>query len=666
MFFCEKRTFINIKTARRASNTKSSFARFEVLTMFSRSFYKTIAAFIAITSSNAALADENSNEKSNNEEIVITVNRTKQNINDALAAVDIITREDIERVQPESITDLLATVAGFDLVYNGGAGQNSSLFTRGTSSDHTLILVDGIRVGSATLGNKIFATIPVAQIERIEIVKGPRASLWGSDAIGGVIHIFTRRLNAGEYSLSMKLGSKSFKSTDLSIGFGRENFNNTATLSFEQSDGFDVFDNASEFGPDSEPDDDGYQRISAAIRGDLELSQATNLDWVFQYDQGDNSFDNSWGANETQYNNFLWNVRYLYQIDNWLTEFSVKQSRDKSFSYDSREAEKIGSVFETRRNQFNLLTQYTYSENINVSAGIERYDDDVSKSKVRQFDGSFADFANTQRASQAAYVSSIMKFGRFLTEVSARYDDIEFAGFEKTFNLSAGYKISDNITAAISRSKGYKAPTFNDLYYPGFGNPSLKSEISLNTELLIRGEWDNHTFALAKYNNDVDQLISYNPATFSSENIAIANLNGYEISYLFRQGALSHQFTASFVDAIDKSIDSVTGSAINEQLPRRAKEHYGYELIAELGDFSFFTQLNFIGGRNDKSFLTFPAKDVSLKGYAAVNLGASYQVSEQLSFKLKVSDFTDAAERTIANYNAPGQQVFVSVLYNNF
>jgi len=638
---------------------------------------KAIALSILLSSpflvtANESTADESSDKEKESSDkkntLVITANRTEQNINDTLAAVELITRQDIERIQPESITDLLANLPGFDFVYTGGAGQSSSLFTRGSNSDHTLVLVDGVRVGSATLGNKTFSTIPVAQIERIEVVKGPRASLWGSDAIGGVIHIFTRRLENGEYSVQATLGSDDYVSTNLSIGFGSPDIKNTVTVSFDESNSFDALNDANEFQSDSEPDDDGYQRISAAIRGDYSLSTATQLDWVFQYDQGDNSFDNPWGAgaNENEYNNHLWNIRYRYTADKWLTEFSVKQNRDKSFSYDSRLQQKTGSTFETRRNQINLLTQYDYNDSVKFSGGVERYNDDISKSSVMQFDGSFAQFPASERSSEAVFISSILSVGDLIGELSARHDDIEFIDPEKTFNVSFGYKILDNVTIAASRSKGFKAPSFNDLYFPIFGNPELESEISFNTEFLLRANWDNHSLLLVSYDNDVDQLIDYNPAAFRSENISLANLKGREFTYQYKQGSLTHKVTGSFVDAVDKSIDSFTGQVKNTQLLRRAKEHYGYELVAELGDFSFFTQFNYSGKRRDNDFSTFPATPVYMKSYIAVNLGASYQASQQLSFKLKVSDFTENAKPTVVGYNVPGQQVYLTVQYRNF
>jgi len=628
--------------------------------------YQTIVALTAISFSSLLFAKE---VTSSDNTIVITANRTEQNINDTLASVEVITREDIERIQPESITDLLASVPGFDIVHSGGAGQTSSLFTRGSSSDHTLVLIDGVRVGSATVGNKSFSDIPVAQIERIEIVKGPRASLWGSDAIGGVIQIFTRQLNTGEYSIEATAGSDDFVATNLSVGFGSEKISNTVTVSFEDSEGFDAFNDASEFGPDSEPDNDGYQRISAAIRGDYELSNETELDWVFQYDDGENSFDNSFGTNENEYQNHLWNIRYTYTTDDWRSEFNVKQSIDEASSNDDRDAQIEGSVFKTKRNQISALSQYSFSDAVNLSAGLEHYTDDIDGSRVRQFDGSFVDYEGEKRDSDAVFISSVINVSQFVGEISARYDDIENTDSENTFNLSLGYHFFNHFTFATSRAKGFKAPTFNDLYFPNFSNSDLVSEISYNTEFLIRGIWKNQSLEIVRFDNKVDQLISFRfdlMIGFAPFNIDRANLDGHEVVYQYQQGSLSHKLSASFVDAIDKSIDSFTGEAKNEQLLRRAKEHYSYELIADLGDFSFFIQANYSGRRRDNDFSTFPSTPVYLKSHIAVNLGATYQATEHLSLKFKVSDFTDANEPTVANYNAPGQQVYLTVQYRNF
>lgn len=630
-------------------------------------FIKPVSILLALSFIHSLSAEEAENNDENL--LVITVNRTEQNINDTLAAVEIITREDIEKLQPESITDLLTSIAGLDFVHNGGAGQASSLFTRGTNSDHTLVLIDGVRVGSATLGNKSFSSIPVAQIERIEIVKGPRASLWGSDALGGVIQIFTRRLSTGEYSVEATTGSNDFLSGSVVFGFGSEKISNTVTLSYEDSEGYDVTTG-------DETDDDGYDRISAAIRGDYTLSDATQLDWVFQYDTGSNDFDNAFGANINDYTNHLWNIRYTYTVDQWLTQFSVKQNRDQTLSYGNGTDKGAGSVFETRRDQINLLTQYKINDEISVTGGVDHFVDNVERSNVVSFDFGLGQnvsrpFAVTERASDAVYLSSVMKFDKIIGEVSARYDDVEDVDTNKTFNISAGYKITDNVTLAMSRSKGFKAPSFNDLYFPGFGNDQLVSEESYNREFLIRGHWEGHSALFVAFENKVNKLIafSFDPVLgFRPFNVDKADLSGYEFNYKYRQGKFVHKLSATKIDAADVSIDAFTALAADEQLLRRAKELYSYELTANLGDLSFFTQLNYKGRRRDNSFdpITFAATSVYLDSFTQVNLGVTYAVTEKLNLKLKVSDLTDEANATIFSYNAPGRQIFVSFQYRNF
>jgi len=600
----------------------------------------------------------------------ISANRIEQNINDTLAAVEIITRQDIERIQPKSITELLAQVAGFDFVYSGGAGQPASLFTRGSSSDHTLILIDGIRVGSATLGSKNFETIAVAQIEKIEIVKGPRAALWGSDAIGGVIQIFTRRLKQGEYSVQASTGSNGFVATNVSAAFGSDSINNTLTASFEQADGIDVFDDSSDTTPDSEPDKDGYQRVSAAIRGDYSLSDSTTLDWVLQFDQGDNQFDNPWGANSNEYNNHLLNIRYHFVEGDWVSELSVKQSRDEAFSFDSRAAVKQGSTFITKRNQLNVLTRYHWSDDISLAGGFEKYWEDLDGSQILQFDGSFANFDLQKRNVSALFLSAVGKWENFSTEASIRSDDISRVNSEKTFNLSAGYKFFKHFTFSASRAKGFKAPTFNDLYYPNYSNIDLQSEVSYNTEYLLKGTWENQSFSIASFDNQVSQLITFvfNPVDFSflPFNIDTASLKGYEAIYQFQQGKLRHKLTASYVDAIDTSVNAFTGLPKNEQLLRRAKEHYSYEIVADLGAFSFYSQVNYSGRRRDNDFSTFPATAVYLKPRVTLNLGFGYQLNQQTELKFKVTDFTENDLPSVVNYNVPGREMMLSVIYRHF
>lgn len=178
-----------------------------------------VALFItSALSSTASFAQTNETEN-----IIVTASRSAQDKFDALASVDIIDRAQIEQLQPDSIAELLTRIAGITSSTQGGAGHQTSLFVRGTNSDHVLVLLNGVRVGSATLGSKEFATIPVALVERIEVVKGPRAALWGSDALGGVIQIFTRQLGNGEGQVGASIGHDGYWQGYGAIGFGNEN-----------------------------------------------------------------------------------------------------------------------------------------------------------------------------------------------------------------------------------------------------------------------------------------------------------------------------------------------------------------------------------------------------------------------------------------------------------
>ena len=207
---------------------------------------KTLISLAVLAANFAVQADEL-------ETITVTASRTAQNLDSALASINVISRDDIEAIKPLSTLELLSTVAGLDISQQGGRGQNSSIFMRGTNANHTLVLVDGIRISSATLGTSDLQSIAPSQIERIEIVKGPRAAIWGSDAIGGVIQIFTRK--AQGLSLTASLGSESYKELTATLGFEHGDGSSTISVSREEADGFDVL-------ADVEPDKDGFEHTT--------------------------------------------------------------------------------------------------------------------------------------------------------------------------------------------------------------------------------------------------------------------------------------------------------------------------------------------------------------------------------------------------------------------
>ncbi len=598
---------------------------------------KRLTAVIILTTTIVSFAKD--------ETLVITANRLEQNIQDTLTDIAIIEREDIERLQPQSFTDILVNIAGLDITQKGGPGQDASIFSRGTKSNQMLILIDGVRVGSATLGGKSVATIAVSQIERVEIVKGPRAALWGSDAIGGVIQIFTRRYQQGDYRLALSTGSNSTRDIDISAGFGSEIISNTITYSHKETDGFDAR-------IDAETDDDGHVSDNLAIRGDFLLgnAKAGTLDWVAQLDEGETESDVSWGGNILAYDNFLWNVRYTQQLAGWKNQLSVSNSRDKSFNYGNGVEKENADIFETRKQQFKFLTQNNISDAITLAGGIEWIEDDVANSTT--------EYSIEKRNTKSVHINSNYKKDNFLAEFAIRYDDVEIVASDVSFNLGLGYRFNDNHQLSLNFAEGFKAPTFNDLYFPWGGNPDLEFETSENTEAVYKGYFENSQFVMTIYDSEVDNLIQWiqdSYGVWTAQNIGQAEISGIDTSLSIYQGGLTHKLMVSHTNAQD----AITGA----QLMQRAKKHFGYEISYNGDNYSVFGQIQYVGKRPDTDFQTF--MPTMLDSFAQTNIGMNYSFNENWQLNLKINDAFDKAATLVSGYNAAGREFYLTLVHLN-
>ncbi len=579
------------------------------------------------------------------ETLIVTANRLEQNIQDTLTDIAIIEREDIERLQPQSFTDLLINIAGLDITQKGGPGQDASIFSRGTNSNQLLILIDGVRVGSATLGGKSVATIAVSQIERVEIVKGPRAALWGSDAIGGVIQIFTRRYQSGEHRLALTSGSNSTWDIDVSAGFGSENNTNTISYSHKETDGFDAH-------IDTQTDDDGHENDSLAIRGDYLLGTANTgtLDWVAQLNKGETEFDSTWGGNILAYNNYLWNIRYSQQLAGWNNQLSVSNSRDKSYSFGNGVEKVNADNFETRKQQYKFLTQNNISDALTIAGGLEWIKDDVSHSTT--------EYKNEKRSTKSVHINTNYNKDNLLAEFAIRYDDVENVASDTTFNLGVGYRFSEQHQLSLNIAEGFKAPSFNDLYYPWGGNEDLKFETSENIEIVYKTFFDQNQLVMTIYDSEVDNLIQWipdNDDVWSPQNIGQAEISGVDASFTVYQGDLTHKLMLSHTN----TKDAVTGV----QLMLRAKKHFGYEITYSGDSVSVFSQIQYVGKRPDTDFLTY--MPTMLDGYVQTNIGINYSFKENWQLNLKINDAFDKAATLVSGYNAAGRELYLTLVHMN-
>ncbi len=597
---------------------------------------KLVASSIALAiCSTFSLADDVDNNT-----VVVTANRIEQNINDTLSDVVIIERVDIDRIQPQSLIDLLVNVAGVDFVQKGGHGQDASVFVRGANSGQLLVLVDGVRVGSATLGSKSISGIALGQIEKIELVKGPRAAIWGSDAIGGVLQIFTRQFNNGDARISNTLGSNKTYEIDAAVGFGNETLSNTLSYHHKRSDGFDVLIK-------EQADDDGYESDSLAIRGNYKINANNLIDWLAQSDRGENEFDTTYGGDITYYRNQLSHFRYLHQTKRWDFQAAYGSSRDRSYSFPND----IKSVFETRRQQVNLLARHQLSDSLAMVSGIDWYQDDIGLSTT--------EYDETERDTKSAHVSLNYITKQWIADVAIRHDDVEKIASETTFNLGAGYRFSQAHLLSLNYGEGFKAPTFNDLYYPFGGNSELTFETSDNLELIYKGVYESSNFTVSIYQSNIKNLIQWAPDntnTWTPQNIGQVDINGIDLAYRLNRGEYSHQFTASRVNTED--------AETNEQLIRRAKNRIGYQLIFTGEKLDWFTQLEYVGKRSDSDFQTYAP--INLDSYVRVNMGVGYMVEDDWKIQLKINDAFDEAPTLVSGYYPIEREVYLTVSYHNF
>ncbi|MCP4989009.1 MAG: TonB-dependent receptor [Colwellia sp.] len=587
---------------------------------------------VAGAMSTPLIVSANSETVENIEVLTVTATRSSLNIDDALTSQVVITRADIELANPISILDLLSSVPSIDIATNGGRGQTGSVFMRGTGSDHALVLVDGVRVSSATSGGASFNTISPEMIERIEIVQGPRAALWGSDAMGGVIQIFTRQLSGGDLFVGTSFGTDNYKKYKAGIGISHGEGQTSITVSKEESDGFDVKEG-------TEIDDDGFDFTSIAVRGQQKITKDFSVDWLLSSDSGDNEFDGYYNGSDIQ--NHTWLARANYQSDvygvNNNTVVSIGQNRD---SADNLKDGKSKGIFETRRNQYSIINNSQLSNELQVNVGIDYYQDDVSKSKTA--------YVEEKRDTTGVFAHSLYTNNAWTYEATLRHDNVENIDSENTYNVGLGYKVNNDSRIVANYGTGFKAPTFNDLYYPFGGNENLVSEFSNSAEVFFETEMMDVNTSVNLYHSDIDNLIVWDGT--QAENIEEAVINGVEFSIYFEKLGGVHDLNMSYTDAENKQT--------KEQLIRRAKEKLNYKFTTTVSEADIYMEYQFVGSRLGR-------KSVKLSSYQLINLGLNYKISDSFSVSSRITNLLDKEYQTANTYNTQERAFYVGITYQN-
>ncbi|MGW8227796.1 MAG: TonB-dependent receptor domain-containing protein [Gammaproteobacteria bacterium] len=588
-------------------------------------------SFVFATRINAA-------ESAEQEAVVVTATRTAETVDETLASVSVISRTDIEQSQANNITELLRLQAGIDIARSGGPGQQTGLFLRGTNSNQTLVLIDGVRAASPTTGAFAWPSLSLTDIERIEIVRGPRASLYGSDAIGGVIQIFTRD-NKGMH-VRGQVGSYNSKLAEAGIG-GGDDVKYSLNVTTQDTDGFSATNEKLSY---FNPDNDGYKNSSASGKLAFTLGTKTELRFSAWYADSENDYDDGLQEN----NNGIFDARLVNQTTaNWQQTLSAGLSKDKSNFVGA-------SIYNTERLMADWQHNFTLGLNHSLTAGLSTVKDQATNIDL------FTDSTVYDESirNNAAFVELQSRFGQHDLNLSGRLDDYENFGNHSTGNIAWGYNLRSALRLTASYGTAYRAPSLNELYSPGYfgfyaGNPDLQPETSRTLEFGLRYKSaPNQHLSISIYRNDIKNLIANEGFNFQSININEAQIDGLELEYQYTQTNWSLLTALTLQNAVNK-LD-------NSDLLRRPREKVSLQVRRALpNEGSIGLEWLYVGERLDRSFLG----DVTLDPYHLINLSGVVKMAKNLWMEARVDNLFDEDYELVYGYNTPGLSVFVGVNY---
>lgn len=599
-------------------------------------------------------------EASSDETMVVTANRFEQSAGQVTATVDIVTKEQIDNLQIKSLQEALSLLPGVQIAQNGGRGQSSSVFIRGTASNQAIVLYNGVRIGSATTGSANFSAIPLSGVERIELVKGARAAVYGADAIGGVINIITSSgADADSGNVQIGAGTDNYRQGAASVSskVGESSWINMS-VNTEASDGFDVVGT----GP-AQPDDDGYSRQDLTFEVGTNFSPEWSAKVMGFYHKGTAEYESyedystkKLSPDEQESTLFNYAAVVAYKGEKYRTTLSVSSNRDDS---NNKGGELPGSHLITERQALNWLNSYQASQSLSFHAGLDLTKDSVADSKIWS-SNTYKKYDGTSRKNNAAFASAFFEYSGLQLEASVRHDDNEVYGGKSTWQLGAGYLLNENWRVVASGGTAFRAPTYNDLFWPGYGNKDLKPEESLNIEAGVEFFSDLADVRIVGYSNKITNLVSYQSKGEALKN-SDATIRGIEVSSQFNTGVVSHSVSLDFLDHNNKvnvasfpQPDDIQDRELARRANFAAKWLVSYEYNDWRGDLSYQYQ----GKRYDDAKNT-----IELDPYSLVNFTLAYQLTEQWKLRAKVENLFNEQYQTADKYETQDRAYYLNASY---
>ncbi len=571
-----------------------------------------------------------------------------------VADVVVIDRDRIRASSADSVEDLLRREGGMQLSRNGGAGQSASILIRGSGASNTLVLIDGVRVGSATLGQTDLAAISLAQVERIEVMRGPGSSLYGADAIGGVVNIVTRRGAGAAYvSANAAVGTQRSGEGYVALSGAESMFDYALSLSGETSDGISAILPGDTFGQYN-PDDDGFNRAGLQLAGGFSWQSGQRIGLSYNASRLRSQFDSA------QYlpPNFAPDATpdFRNRLDTQLAAidysgvFSDQWSGSLRASYQSDKLQSgadVISIYDTERRQFTAQANWTPTIAQQLVFAVDLLRESISST----------DYAAPDRDNTGLVAGYTGRFGDNKLQADLRWDHNSVYGNETTGKLGWGYELTQAWSLRAVAGTAFRAPTFNDLYFPDFGIVTLQPERSRSIEAGIGYQAAATTLSATAYYNKVSDLIGYQsdpaqcPPGFNfgcAGNTSNALLQGITVQGTQQWGAFRFTLALDWLNAKDTDTD--------QALPRRASNQQTLAVDYNDGPWQLGGTLLNVGSRPDGG--------TQLPAYQLLNLNARYRVAAMWQLEARLQNALDESYQPVKDYQGSTRMFWIGLRFD--
>ncbi len=565
------------------------------------------------------------------EHISVYANRHAQPLNETLSSVTVLDRQQILQTQVRDLPALLDLVAGVNLARSGGRGQLASVFLRGGNSGHTLVLLDGVRIGSATVGYQSLALVPLEQVERIEVIRGPKAAWYGSDALGGVIAITSRKQDGAQ--LSASVGSFGQAETSLAGTYTQEALKVFGSMGTAQGDGFSATVNG-------DPDRDGFSSHYLKLGADYQTAIGV-FGWQSAINNGYYEFDTSWGGDQADTRQDSHQLHWQGQALGFDQQLRLSRSVDTDTSFGDV-AER--SLFRTDRDEVDVQLSRELLTDLTWLVGSNWYQESVQKDAPN--------YSQAERINQSVFTGFSYAWQSWLFDSAIRRDSITGYGAENNYQLSAGYQLSDALTVRVSQGTGFKMPTFNDLYWPQYGNPNLKPELSLSREIGLDYQVEAWQFNITHFDRDLTNYIQR--VGDSLENVLLATIRGVEVTAQWQKADWQTAVAYTYLDGKNERAGT--------DLTNRPANKLSWQINRQWQDTQFGVTARY---QSEAYSVNYPLT-AQLGSFVVWGVGLSHQWQPDLIVRAKVDNLFDKNYQTNLGYQQAGVEFGLSVQLTAF